>query len=133
MVKTETREIDGLTFEVTQLPFMRQGKVFARLAAAFGPALAKMADGGLDRELGSALEVLFARLTESEFDYLVKALLETAYVRDGDRRICVGQNPDAVLSGRNMTGLKLLKFAVEVNWQDFFGALTGNLTPAPVV
>src|SRR5688572_10858386 len=87
MIKTQTRNIDGNTFGVTQLTARRAMRMFHRLGRILGPALAPLAEGakgGLGNLnaafLGQAVGVLFDRCDAAEFDEITKELLETATI-----------------------------------------------------
>lgn len=117
-----------MTFEVSQLPYTRQGKVFIRLGKVLGPALAKLAEVAsgkslLDADMGDAVQTFFENLTETEFEQLQKDLFETAFLVKDEKLVNVKQNIDVVLSGHNLAGLQLLWFCIEVNWGDFASAL----------
>lgn len=140
---TETRSIDGMTFTVQQLGGKPAGRLFVRLSSYLFPALsqgasaldkldlkaglnAEMDLGTIGRGLSAAARTLFEKLTEDEYEALLNQLLETAMVRSpkgGD----VPLMPlfDDMMAGKVLTQMKLLAFALEVNFRDFLPALGG--------
>lgn len=140
MQKHETREIDGLRFTVQQLPARRGMKLLNHLIRIAGPGLAKAAGalkGGdlakLDLAnidfgaLGEALKSIFDGLPDVEFDYVLDEMLAVTLLNEAPLKPVF----DAALQGRIGTVYKLLAFALEVNFRDFFGGLSG-LTAGPL-
>lgn len=132
MVETKTRSIDGMTFGVTQLPAIRGLRLFNRLGRVLAPALARAAgsQAGGEVDLGGlagALDLLFSKLSDDELEGITRELLWNATV-EGRPLL---QEMDATLGGKVGTLLKLVGFAVEVNYGGFFAALRG-LVPALV-
>lgn len=141
----DTREIDGFSFTVSQLPAMKGLLLLHRLTKAIGPALAKVAGaftGGsvklsdLDvAALAGAVESLFANLPASDFEAITKELLSTATIEvDGKRHeLFKGGNSgnfDLYLQGKMGTIFKLIAFAFEVNYGNFFGWAKGAFASA---
>ncbi len=131
--RSETRTIDGIEFTVTQMPAMRSQRVFQRLASAIGPAIAAAlrdapaGDAILegDVRIGDAVKQLFDRLTIPELEAIEKELLETATVVQDGQTARVLAIADELLAGRLSTLFKLVAFAIEVNYRDFFDAAGG--------
>ena len=133
-IQSQVKEIDGQTWEVSQLPGMRALKMFRRLGNAFGPCLAKMLSNGLDIKqgrmnltgVGEAVGVLFERLSEAVLESIVREFLGNAVV---DGKVLFATNStayfDTVMAGRTPTVLKALAFAIEVNYGSFFDVLRG--------
>jgi hypothetical protein len=130
----QERLIDGSTFSVTQLPAMRGVKMLNRLFRVLGPPAARALGGvnvaelasrglaGLDvGALAEAVPLLADRLTEAELEALVRELLETATI-DGRPLM---PTFDLTMQGRVGTVLKLVGFALEVNYGSFFDVLGG--------
>lgn len=134
MLETQTKTIDGHKFTVTQLPAMRGLRMFRRLGSAVAPAIARAvesAKAGGDLELASAasaVDLLFSKLTEDELEAITRELLSQSTMDD---MALFPSQFDLKLSGRIETVLKLLAFAVEVNYRGFFDALRGVLTLRP--
>ncbi len=144
MLKTQERAIDGRTYTVQQLPARIALKALNRLGKVFAPAVAAAtaAFGGdatqakLDTlqvdKLGGAIEALFAHLGDADLDFFIATFLETALVDGQPLRAQL----DVVFMGQIDGLLKLLAFAVEVNFGSFFAGLSGiaqRLAPAKVL
>lgn len=146
MIVTQTKNIDGHDFTVTQLPGFRSMRMLNRLMRVLGPGLAKLAGEvqnaqrklpklrSVDQLLnvdvsafGEGLTELFAKLSDDELESITRALLEGTRVKSAT--ITKGQDIellpvfDVVMQGRVWTSLKLLVFAVEVNYGDFFASM----------
>jgi hypothetical protein len=145
MRETKSQEIDGITFHVQQLPAMRAMKLMHKLVKAVGPAMLKAlgedpaaAKAGLASMNVSALaegaSILFENFSDADLEALIRTLFETAFVTVDGQKMQLMPVFDDKLSGRPGTVLKGLKFALEVNYSDFFGeflAGVGALRPAP--
>lgn len=138
MIENNTRTIDGIVFVVTQLPAIKALHVFHRLGKVVSPSLAKASaalqpGAALEKvnlaDLGGALESFFSSCTPADLDYFVKELLY-ATTADGAPLL---QVLDVKLQGKVLTLLKLLVFAVEVNYADFFGPVRGLVARAQAI
>jgi hypothetical protein len=141
-INTQERTIDGRTYTVQQLPARKALKTLNRLGKVFGPALAQAAtavgsSAKLDiaaidvAKLGGAVEALFANLEDADLDHFVQTFLESSLV-DGAPLYA---QLDVVFMGKIDGLLKLLAFAVEVNFGNFMRGLGGavrQLAPAKV-
>ncbi len=130
MQLTQTREIDGLTVSVSQLPPMRSLRMLNRLRKAIGPAMSKLLSGNTGKlgdmdisRLGDALEAL--NLPDQELEDITKELLATARIQvDGkNMNMMNGGQFDPSMNGQVGVILKAVGFAIEVNYGSFFGAL----------
>jgi hypothetical protein len=132
----QSRTIDGSTFTVQQLPAMQSVLLLHRLAKTMGGGLLKVlagAGGGggpkvdlraLDVDsLIPAMESFFDRFSEADLERLLRQLLETATVQGKGGEMALLPVFDVELQGKPMTVFKLLAFALEVNYRDFFSAL----------
>ena len=127
---TQTRTIDGNTFTVSMLLGRASLRMLHRLIRTVGPGLAKAAGGVAgtslklgDLELsslGDALCLLTDRCNEAEFMAITEELLGSATI---DGQPLMGPQFDLLMRGRSLTVLKLLRFAIEVNYGDFSAAL----------
>lgn len=131
---TQSQDIDGTVFAVTQLPAMRSMRLMHRLAKAVGPAMLKAVGGKavslkeLDlASVGDAAQMVFETFSENDFEALIRELLEGATVDHEGRTIPLMPVFDLVLAGKVGTILKLLKFALEVNYGSFFAVFLGNV------
>lgn len=147
MREQKERTIDGVTIRVQQLPAMRSVKLMHRLGRAIGPAMlqalagadvkstkdfanAKINMGAIGDAIGSA----FDRFSEDDLERLTRELFETATVTDKGKEFPMMSVFDNVFAGKPGTVLKAIKFALEVNYQDFFGVLlesVGQLAASP--
>ncbi len=135
MIQNNERTIDDIQFVVTQLPALKALHVFHRLGKVVSPSLAKASaalkpGGGIDRvnlaDLSGALESFFQSCSTDDLDYFVKELL---YATTADN-VPLKDTLNVKLQGKVFTLLKLLVFAVEVNYADFFGPLRGLVAQA---
>lgn len=132
----DTKEFSGHSWRVSQLPARRAVAMFTRLGRALGPAAFQalatggksLASHGLDEDvdlvgavlpaLSPALATLFDRLKDDELNEIADVLLETALC-DG---VPVLKQYDALFQGQVLMLLRVLAFAIEVNYSDFFDA-----------
>lgn len=138
-LKTEVREIHGLTVTSTQLPPMRSVMLMTRMARLGLPAFAKMEGltiGGLGQldlsALAPALAELFGRLSDRDAADLVRAILEGTSVREGNGKSVELINDgaiDTVFSGRLPALFAVVRFCVEVNYRDFFAGGLDSTDP----
>lgn len=133
MLRIEKKTIGDLEITVTQFPALKSFSLLARLGKVIAPALGKVQGLTLESDvsaLGPALAELFSRLDEADASALVRDVLASSHaVYDGklvplDR----AETIDLVFSGRMRLLLEVLRFALEVNYGDFFG---GALAAAP--
>jgi hypothetical protein len=136
MARTQAaKEIDGFTYSVDQLPGRKSITFLARLGRIVGPSLGPLVKAlkfegktvdltKLELEpIGVAIGKLFVDLSETETDAIMRELLQGATYVDGDRIVNVWDTFDLHFKGRPAAGLKLVAFAMEVNYGNFFGAL----------
>lgn len=105
LLKSESREIDGFTYEVTQLGAIKGSQVFVRVLRLLGPMVKT-------KDVGS----LFANLQEEDVKYLCDAFAPRTQV--------MGVAPldkcfDFHFAGRYMALVKWLVFCFELNFGDF--------------
>lgn len=134
MRKQQTKTIDGMTFTVQQLPAMRAQRLKPRIVSILAGPAAKIGTvlGGArrleDLDLGAlagAFDALAGKLSPDEYEAVTRELLETTLVQQGPNLIPLLPVFDDIMAGRTLTVDKLLLFAVEVNYGDFFDALRG--------
>jgi hypothetical protein len=137
----ESREasIDGIAVTVKQLPAKRARNLLRRLLAVAAPAVTKALGGASEiadidlAALSDAAVLLFDRLPESELDAIYGTLLEECTLSTGvqgatDFKIgTYAQMADDMLAGKLFTEAKIVRFALEVNYGDFLGAMKGSL------
>lgn len=141
MQTKQSKTIDGLVFTVQMLPAMRATLMVVRLGKLLGVPLLKSLSGvqagkgaslkNLDvGQLAQGVDELFGRLSEAEVEDLFKVFFETALVKKDGKEFPLLPNFDNALMGKPFTAFKALKFALEVNFGDFFAALPGLLAAA---
>jgi hypothetical protein len=138
MLEPQTREIDGLTVTVQQLPAMRAFKLLHKILKAVAPSAAKaLASGDMKNvssgNLSEAAEILFDRLSEDDLAAVTRQLLDMAFVTaEGEQR--PARNGDLLHSafdGRVGTLIKTIAFALEVNYGDFLAVLKSAAKKLP--
>jgi hypothetical protein len=138
---TQETEIGGITYQVTMLPGMTGLRFFAKLGRLLSPALGQLKSlgelGDLEKlklgevqigQLAPVFASLFERLTEEEMVSIANTLLESAQYIDTDK---MGQKVILPLrsamnthfQGKTFRLLKLIFFALKVNFADFSEAL----------
>jgi hypothetical protein len=137
MLKSESREIDGMSFTVTQLPATKQFRLQAWLALKVGPGIVKALSGvdlsggakSLSKvdlgEMADGVAMLCDRLSADDFEKLWKELLEGARVKVDGNSVLLKDVFEVVMVGKFLTLLKLIRFAMEVNFGSFFDVLRG--------
>lgn len=137
-LKTEQKIIgegeNAIEIRTTQLPAMRAQALMARLVRLVSPGLSRITmDTELDmNSIMPALAGLFGSLDEAEVASLTRAILaSSAAVLDGkivplDRDDTI----NAAFAGKFTSMFGALRFALEVNYQDFFDGARAALATA---
>lgn len=139
--ENSTREIDGLKVEVFLLPPKQALKVLTRLSKIVGEPLGLAAGAllggqkGAETEavplsarevqvdvLGKAVAALTDRLDEQVVLDTVETLLGSVHVKTADDNGTRPVRMEHDFKGKTLTMLKVVAFALEVNFSDFFGA-----------
>jgi hypothetical protein len=127
MLKIESRFFEGVgDVSVQQLPAMRAVKLSRRLIQIAAPAVAALKDLSLSADasvLGDAIAGALAEFSEKDLEALIKDLLETATVEQDGKLAKVMPLFDSLFGGKIFTLYKVLAFALEVNFADFFEPL----------
>ena len=134
MLKSETREIGGRKFNVTQLGTGDGLRIFFKLGKLVGPsvgALIKQWQGkSIDKHaLGAALTELVEKLEWADFKELValcaKSTAEIVTNDDGEtRRIDLSKTIETVaFAGDYLSLMQWLGFCLELNFSSFFVGL----------
>ncbi len=132
MQKTEQRDFTDdeglLQVHSTQLPALRAFKLMTRLGKLLGPSLAQLKGVKLKAKADALLPVLttlFEALEPDEAESLAQQILEGTLVIAGGKSVTLNSQPaiDAVFGGRLLSMLRVMSFAVEVNYRDFFRGL----------
>lgn len=145
MRETRSKDIDGVTFTVQQLPALRASRLLFKLTKAVSPAVMKLAGAGDLRNLmradtsalSEAASMLFQAFTPEEFDALVREVLEGATITVDGRTVAALPGVDLELAGKTATLMRGVWFALGVNFGDFFDVLRGlvaaGAAPATVI
>lgn len=129
MRESKQSNIDGITVTVVMLPAKRARNLLRRIMSVAAPAVTKAlgnANSLEDIDLGSlsdAATLFFDRLPEEALDAITDPLLEECTLQKGDRIGTCAQIGDELFAGKLLTLGKVIKFALEVNYGDFLGAL----------
>jgi len=134
-IKTESKIIDDLSVKVVQLPPRRSYKLLARIGRVIGPAFEKLASVTMDSEiseLAPALGAFFAELDDSVVDDLMERILQNVSVTyDNAHMPLTLQNFDLIFSGRELLGLKVMAFALQVQYAEHLsGAVNDQIKAA---
>ncbi len=140
MIQKE-RDIDGLKVLCTMLDFETSNPLLWELMRKAAPLLAMLqSDGFGQKELQDAFAPLavqlFASFPAEDWerirDTLYRNVVVTGEMADGggkaervELRTRAGMN--RALSGRQMTAMRIVLFALEVNFRDFYDALATGL------
>lgn len=123
MIETFQKEIDGATYQITQLPARRALKLQAKLIKLFGGVIGNFCLGNgkdTDEKIVNAIQSLSYTIDENNFDSLCMEILQ------GVRKNGVELTPatiDLEFAG-DMAGIYKLIFEVlKVNFENFFTML----------
>lgn len=114
--KTETRDVNGVSYEVTQFPAQTGVKLGFTLMTKLAPVLDLAGGGAVLEKLPKAIMQLGANLKEGEFYDLLKRLLVNDCVKREGRRV----DFEVDYSGELPEAMKAAAFVMEVNYRDFF-------------
>lgn len=123
MRETKEKEIDGILFKVTQLPWRRQQDLAYYVTGKALPALGYAADGGA----GVAFEKLFGAMSAKDIEkWQTEMMLFTMVTtQDGKTQTLTPKIADDLFQVR--TGIAFTQFALEVNLGDFYADLAAKL------
>lgn len=125
-LQSETRNIEGYDVTVMQFDFIRSSKLMAKLGKLIFPALG----GSLS---GLDIAALFNAIDPAELPGLMgEVLSQTTVVMNGkqfplDRQ----ENINLAFNGNLKFGFSVLRFALEVNYRNFWSAGFGSDDPSP--
>jgi len=123
-LETKDKIISGRRYQVTQLPAFQALDLLEQLTTLAGPALGALAKNGVsgqvDFEAGAVR--LFASLGGGKLKAVTLALLSTTTVDLGDRSPRMLDIFDLEYAGKLSVVFKVMAFALEVQFQDFFDA-----------
>jgi hypothetical protein len=128
--------IGNTTYSVTQLTWGKSNALWVRLLNALGPSVGKLAGGWdpkkgvLGNDVGPAIERLSRDLSADDIEAVVNTLLEAQTIRmtrDGKSPILDREKWELHFTGKYLESLKVIAFALEVNFGDFLGGLQDAL------
>ena len=138
MIKTEKQTFDGIEFSCTQFPATRGFRLLTNLVKQVGPVLTALGqlDGDLElgdpKNMGRLMPALSTGLASLDPEQAEKLMLEvlsstSAIVSDEGGRPITRQfggpsgqaNVDRVFSGRMGMLLRVVAWALQVNFRDF--------------
>lgn len=136
--KTVKQQIDGHIYEVTQLGFKAGSDLWLLLVRVASPALNSIlrAPGGVDsakkgQVTPAIVNAFFEALTTTsaeEFRQICVALGSKTRVLGGKEPLTLDEDTqDEHFAGRYMAAVKWMRFALEVNYADFFGDIGTSL------
>ncbi len=130
MLKTESKVIDGIKFNVTQFPGRQGVKLAFRIFKEIGPAIAAVA-AGVDFKGGKLGSVDFLQVAaalekigigpDAFCQLILDILAGTRVERDGNVSDMTGEFFDMEFGGNLEVPFKAAVFALEVNFGSFFG------------
>lgn len=137
MQDTETRNIDGATYQSTQLSAWASLKLLHRLASLVGQPLivlivkgakAGSVSGALDSDLdegslGLAVANMLAQLDDGVLESVTRQILASTSVKQEGKSVDVLDVFDLHFRGRMFHLMRVIQFALEVNYRDFTGGL----------
>jgi hypothetical protein len=140
MQATKTREIAGLTFEVTEESFFNGQELFILVGKIAGPSLVKLLSGAkslaevkAEADLSGAILAALEQITPAKLREIEAILSKSTRVKFDDGRAPFLETcKEAAFAGpqRWTRYFGWLKFALEVNFQSFFDSLSAH-APAP--
>ena len=128
-IEPSRRTIDGLDFELSPLTAWKGMETFTRVTRFIAPAVSSIFSKG-SGDTGAALALAFQGLASNspaELKSITEILLEGCTVAFEGRTVRLLTVFDTVMRGKIFTVFKLLAWAVEVNYADFFAALKSGL------
>lgn len=144
MIKSDTRTIDEVSFTVTQMPATKGLRVLGFVGKRIGPALSGIIKAAKSLRMGEKDEVdfdvlavsvgeLLQSLDEGDMERLLKEMVydKTIMQDESGGKQVNASTFDALFQGRVGLALKLIAFAFEVNYADFFSALKSGLSSLP--
>jgi hypothetical protein len=136
----KSKVIDGMEVHVTPFAVLAQCGLLARLVKIFAPALTSL--GSLDlakamslplTKLGPMLDAMMGEIVKAEPEKLIPEILSSTYVVTGKGKTAekfeLSDTDDLsrLFQGKLPSLLRTAKYALEVNFADFFpGAGTGE-------
>lgn len=134
MLEPSNRDIDGFKIQISPLPCTKSLEVLHRLGLCLSPSVAAMLgllQGGQQIELSSlnlgelsvALVAFFRGCSWPDLKYFIDNLLAPALCNDAP----LLKTMDITFQAKTLSLLRVLVFAIEVNYADFFDVASGAL------
>lgn len=117
MRKEKESTINGTNFKVTQLGFADGMELLTSLGRIIGPALSESSKTG---NTAAMIGDILSRLTFSDISRVTEKLARSTCIEREPGRWPTLE-PEVDLAGNYDLTLRWLKFALEVNYGDFFG------------
>jgi hypothetical protein len=132
MIEPHRRTIDGFDFELTPLPAWASLETFPRITKFLSPVVDGLGDVGGDRTMAlkgvaKAIQGLSSS-NPAELKALTQKLLESCLITYEGKQVRLLTIFDIAMQARLLTVFKVLAWAVEVNYQDFFDVLKSGLS-----
>lgn len=127
-IKVERRTIDGVEYEVRQLPALQGMKLFRLLLAHCSPFLSVDV---MSSNVGSVVSTFFDKLDEASLMDVLTRIFDSktvAIVEGSNKPVLTMQRFDAHFAGRLMHLMQVCRFVVEVNYPDFLGVIRRGLS-----
>ena len=128
--RKKSKDIDGVTYEVTPLQFSIGRQALTRLTKVLSHILPEILNDKEDenRALANAFRKLPEAISDDDIEYFVKTFGPTSSYRSGNGNMVpmVPQNLELHFAGNYTAFFKWIAFCVEVNFGGFFGELLGG-------
>lgn len=123
MIKTESKTIEGTTYDVSQLDASTGSKMLVRLGKLIGPVLIELAKGN-EADLGAAL----ANISDADLDIINDTFAKATVVHlGGDQAPQLSRVFATHFAGNYGAMFEWLKFSVEVNYGNFLGGVLAKM------
>ena len=127
MIKTETRDIDGNAYQVSQLTASEGRAMLVLLIKILGPSLGRLIDSS-ETTIGSSISGAIFELSTNLTDQELKKVCETfgkytmVSIEGKDQRLDLNLQ-EIFFAGKYGTMFKWLGFSLEANYRDFFESM----------
>lgn len=134
MLQTKTLEVDGVKFDIGQLPYRKGSKVLLRLMRVVAPGLKALVPEGVTKEqlqdmsflekevdFMALVPALVQGLHDDDFDYLLNAFGEVSICRKGTEHIPMDTEEarDTIFDQNYMMSMRWLVTAIKHNFGNF--------------
>ncbi len=123
--RKQTKEIDGVTYEVTPLPFGVGQKTLMRTIKIMSPIMSAMMKGGTQAQgVALALEALPIALSDADVTYFGETFGKASRYQDGDKWVpLLSSTQELHFAGRYLAFMQWITFCLEVNFKSFFSSM----------